>query len=176
VADLVGLEAVNAFSREVGMVGTTHRHGVPPLPMAVDHPVDYTNATTPNDVGLLLDLINQGASNSAVARSLGSSSDLCRLALEIMSWQKLRTRLPSMLPLGTKVAHKTGTGVRYYNDAGIIYQGKEPLFILSVLTEKVPAELPDGTPGHAAASQLIGQMARAAYDDLTNLRVGRGSH
>ena len=167
VVDILGLDQVNSFSRSVGMVGTTHRHGVPPLPMDVNHPLDYTNTTTPNDVGVLLDLIVKGAEDLSIARDLGCTPDLCLLALEILSWQKLKTRLPSYLPLGTKVAHKTGTGVRYYNDAGIVYLREEPLFILSVFTENVPAELPDGTPGHTSTSQLIGKLCRACYNSLS---------
>ncbi|MBM3925508.1 MAG: serine hydrolase [SAR202 cluster bacterium] len=167
VADLLGLEYINSFSRSMGMKGTTHRHGFPPLPVPKDHPVEYTNATTPNDVGLLLDLMLKGSEDAASAKRLGCTSDLCRLALDILSWQKLKTRLPSLLPPGTKVAHKTGTGVRNHNDAGIVYLGEEPLFILSAFTEHVPPELEDGTPGHAAAARLIGEMSRLAFDTLS---------
>ena len=53
-----------------------------------------------------------------------------------------------------------------YNDAGIIYQGEQPLFILSAYTDMVPFELSDGTPGHTAAHQLIAQMSRTCYDAL----------
>jgi len=169
VADMVGLDRVNALCRSIGMVGTTHRHGMPPKGLPADHGVEAVNATTPNDVGLLLGLILKGAEDAAAAARLGSTPEHCRLALEILSWQKLNTRLPSMLPEGTRVAHKTGTGSsgrRCYNDAGIVYQGDRPLFILSAYTDRVPVELPDGTPGFAAAARLIGGMARAAYDAL----------
>ncbi len=43
---------------------------------------------------------------------------------------------------------------------------ERPLFILTAYTEHVPAALPDGTPGFAAAAQLIGRMARLCYDTL----------
>jgi len=104
--------------------------------------------------------------DNAAAAKLGSTRELCRLGLDILSWQKLKTRLPSQLPLGTKVAHKTGTGSRGFMDAGIIYKGEIPLFILTAYTEHVPAALPDGTPGFTAANQLIGSMARLAWDTL----------
>ena len=71
-----------------------------------------------------------------------------------------------VLPLGTKVAHKTGTGARGYMDAGIVFKDGRPLFILTAYTDHVPAALPDGTPGFAAAAQLIGRMARLCYDRL----------
>ena len=167
VADMVGLDHVNALCHSIGMTGTTHRHGMPPSDLPVDHPVDYTNATTPSDVGLLLELLLQGTTDPATADRLGSTPALCRLAIDILSWQKLNSRLPALLPQGTKVAHKTGTGARNYNDAGIVFQGERPLFILSAYTEHVPVDLPDGTPGFAAAAQLIARLARTAWDELT---------
>ena len=83
-----------------------------------------------------------------------------------ISWQKFNDKLPFLLPQGTKVAHKTGTGARNHNDAGIIYQDDEPLFILTVYTEHVPVELPDGTPGAFAAKNLIARLCRTTYDAL----------
>ena len=101
-----------------------------------------------------------------VAARLGVTPVLCRLALDILSWQKLKARLPSQLPLGTKIAHKTGTGSRGFMDAGIVYQGDRPLFILTAYTDRVPAALPDGTPGFTAANTVIGRMARVCWDAL----------
>jgi beta-lactamase class A len=51
-------------------------------------------------------------------------------------------------------------------DAGIIFKNDRPLCILTAYTEHVPEALRDGTPGFAAAAQLIGRMARLAYDRL----------
>ncbi len=97
---------------------------------------------------------------------MGVTPALCRLALDILSWQKLKARLPSQLPLGTKIAHKTGTGSRGFMDAGIVYRGDRPLFILTAYTDRVPAALPDGTPGFTAANTVIGRMARVCWDAL----------
>jgi beta-lactamase class A len=165
VVDQVGLETIQRYCESVGMTGTTHRFGIPPR-LGPDHTLDQVTTTTPNDQGLLLELILQATTDAAVARRLGSTPELCRLGLDILSWQKLKTRLPSLLPLGTKVAHKTGTGSRGYMDAGIIYKNDRPAFILTAYTEHVPAALPDGTPGFAAAAQLIGRMARRCYDEI----------
>ena len=165
VVDLVGLDNVQRYCEGVGMTGTIHRFGIPPR-LGPDHSLDQVTTTTPNDQGLLLELILRGTTDAAVAARLGCTQDLCRLGLDILSWQKLKTRLPSLLPLGTKVAHKTGTGARGYMDAGIIFKDGRPLCILTAYTEHVPAALPDGTPGFAAAAQLIGRMARLCYDGL----------
>ncbi|MBI3330033.1 MAG: serine hydrolase [Nitrospinae bacterium] len=166
VADMVGLDHVNALCRSIGMQGTTHRYGIPPGGMAGYRSAEATNATTPADVGLLLDVILQGTHDPAAAARLGCTPALCQLGLDILSWQKLRNRLPARLPHGTKVAHKTGTTAQNQNDAGIIYQGEQPLFILTAYTDKIPLELPDSTPGHTAAIGLIGRLCRSCYDAL----------
>jgi beta-lactamase class A len=72
----------------------------------------------------------------------------------------------SLLPAVTKIAHKTGTGSRGFMDAGIVFKEDRPLFTLAAYTEHVPAALPDGTPGFAAANLVIGRMARACWDAL----------
>jgi len=165
VTDLVGLPDLQCWCENVGMTATIHRYGIPPK-LSADHALDTVTVTTPNDQGLLLELILKGTTDPAVAARLGSTPELCRLGLDILSWQKLKTRLPSLLPLGTKVAHKTGTGARGYMDAGILFKDDRPLCILTAFTDRVPAALPDGTPGFAAAAQLIGRMARLCYDGL----------
>jgi beta-lactamase class A len=165
VVDLVGLETIQRWCESVGLTGTTHRFGIPPR-LGRDHTLEQVTTTTPRDSGVLLEMILQGTTDPAVARRLGSTPELCRLGLDILTWQKLKTRLPSQLPLGTKVAHKTGTGSRGFMDAGIIYKGERPLCVLTIYTEHVPEALPDGTPGFTAAYQLMGRMARACYDRL----------
>ena len=42
-----------------------------------------------------------------------------------------------------------------------------PLFILTAYTSEVPYELPDGTPGFAAAARLIGSLALTCFDRLS---------
>jgi beta-lactamase class A len=183
VADMLGLDAVNALCLSVGMRGTTHREGIPRSSLlsqvgaasaaGAAGPAGNaaasdgkTNETTPADVGLLLELILRGTTDPEAAAQLGSTPELCRLGLDILSWQKLNTRLPLLLPVGTKVAHKTGTGPRCYNDAGIVFQGDRPVFILAAYTNEVPRALPDGTSGAAAAALLIASLARTCWDAL----------
>jgi beta-lactamase class A len=165
VVDLVGLGNVQRYCEAIGLKGTIHRYGIPPK-LPADPTRDAVTATTPNDQGLLLELILRGTTEASVAARLECTPALCQLGLDILSWQKLKTRLPSLLPQGTKVAHKTGTGRGVYNDAGIIFKGDRPLCILAAYTEHVPDALADGTPGFAAAYQLIGRIARLCYDDL----------
>ncbi len=166
IAEMVGLDRVNALCQSIGMRGTAHRYGMPPSGLRHDYPVEEVNATTPADVGLLLGCILDGTRDADAARRLGCTPELCRLGMEILIWQKLNNRMPALLPTGTKVAHKTGTSARNFNDAGIVFQGDDPLFILTVYTEHVPVEMPDGMPGAAAAQQIIARLTRACWDAL----------
>ena len=165
VVDLVGLDTIQRWCESIGLTATIHRFGIPPR-LGRDHTLEQVTTTTPADQGRLLELILRGTTDPAVAGTLGATPELCRLGLDILSWQKFTTRLPSRLPPGTKVAHKTGTGSRGFMDAGIVYQGERPLFILTAYTDQVPDALPDGTPGFTAACELIGRMARVCYDTL----------
>jgi beta-lactamase class A len=168
VADMVGLDEINSYCQAIGLKDTLHRYGLPPQELVQG--VRAGTVTTPRDQGLLLDMMLAGAREDAAAAHLGCTRELVRLGLDILSWQQFKTRLPSLLPAGTKVAHKTGTGPRNFNDAGIIYYGEEPMFILTCYTGGVPLQLADadvdGTPGFAAAARLIGRLARTAYDAL----------
>ena len=165
VVDLVGLDVVQRYCDALGMTGTKHRFGIPPK-LGRNHTLEQVTTTTPNDQGMLLELIWKGTTDAVVASKLQVTPELCKLAIDILSWQKLKTRLPSQLPLGTKVAHKTGTGSRGFMDAGIIFKDGMPLYILTAYTEHVPEALPDGTPGFTAAYQLIGRMSRLCWDAL----------
>ena len=165
VVDQVGLETIQRYCESLGMKSTIHRFGIPPR-LGPDHTLDQVTSTTPNDQGRLLELILRGTSDAAVAARLGCTTELVQLGLDILTWQKLKTRLPSLLPAGTKIAHKTGTGARGYMDAGVIWKNDRPQCILTAYTDHVPAALPDGTPGFAAAAQLIGRMARLCYDEI----------
>ena len=165
VVELVGLPEIQRYCESIGMARTIHRFGIPPQ-LGRDHTLEQVTTTTPSDQGMLLEMMLRGAEEQAAAARLGCTPALCRLALDILSWQKLKTRLPSLLPQGTKLAHKTGTGSRGFMDAGIVYKDGAPLFILTAYTEHVPETLPDGTPGFAAANQLIGKLARLCWDSL----------
>lgn len=166
VMERVSLAEVNALCSAVGMNGTEHRTIVPQRDLPADHPLDAVTVTTASDQVRLYDLILHGGSDPAAAERLGCSPALCRYALDILSWQKLRTKIPSLLPADTKVAHKGGTARRGRSDAGIVYRDGRPLFIVAVYTDQVPAEMPDGLPGYASAYATIGRLARACWDAI----------
>lgn len=166
VMERIGLDEINQFCRDIGMTDTIHRTVVPKANMPGDHTLDEVTVTTPCDQGLLYDRILRGTHDPATAALLGCDSAACSYALEVLSWQRLRTKIPSLLPSDTRVAHKGGTGRRGRHDAGIVYRDGRPLFILAAFTDQVPREMPDGLPGYASAYQTIGLLARACWDYL----------
>ena len=166
VLERLGPDTMTGYCRGIGMTGTDHRGLIPPLGIAWDHPPEAVATTTQSDQVLLLDLILRGSEDAAAAKRLGITLELCRLAMDILSWQILRNLIPSLMPYGTKVAHKTGRGRRGRMDAGIVFDGGKPLFILAAATDWVPETLPDGLPGFAASFASIGRIARACWDGL----------
>lgn len=167
IVDMLGLDWLNEYSRDIGMANTTHRQAIPD-PALWTNPDEYigvSNTTTANDLGLCLDLIVKGSTDATTAGRLGSSPELCKLALEVMTWQKLG-RLSLMLPTGTRVGSKTGTGPMHFHDVGVIYEGDSPLYILAAYTVDVPIDLPNGLPGKFVATTHLANLCRTCWDAL----------
>lgn len=166
VSELVGLDAVQSLCESIGMKATHHRQSVPAAQYPRNADPGSSNETTPRDLVILLDAILAGAQDAAAADRLGVTPELCRLALEILSQQRYKSGLPHHLPEGTQVAHKTGRIGGSVGDAGIIYDGQRPLFILAVLMHHVPLDMPDVSTGVGTPNHLIAQLARACWDTL----------
>lgn len=157
---------LNAWCQRIGMTGTTHRVNFPPPGLPWDHPIDAVASTTARDQGVLLDKMVKGADDAAAAAHLGATPELLRLGLDILSWQRLRNLIPSLLPAKTKVANKTGRGPRGRMDAGVVYKNDAPRFIITVYLDRVPDVLPDGLPGYTAAYSTAGRLTRACWDAM----------
>jgi beta-lactamase class A len=166
VLQRLSLEELNDFCAAAGMGGTVHRFTIPPLGLAWDHPVEAVTTTTPADQVRLLGLILAGGADAGAAATLGCSTAQCRLAMDVLSWQLYRQMLPSLLPFGTKVAHKTGRARRGRMDAGVVFQGDRPLYALAAYTDLVPETMPDGLPGYSAAFATISRLSRACWDAM----------
>ena len=175
VCDRLGLDAINRFSRSVGMTGTVHREGIPQYTImskvasgtaVLTDARGTVNETTPDDVAKLLHGILRASTDAGFSASIGVTPALADLALEMLSRQRLRARLPFLLPGDTRVAHKTGTSGTTYNDVGIVYRGDMPRFLLAVYTSAVPAVLPGGRAAHGATANMIGTLARLCWDNL----------
>jgi len=75
-------------------------------------------------------------------------------AIDILKQQHLNSRLPLFLPQGVEVAHKTGTLVHTFHDAGIVYSPVGD-YVLAILTSDVPTR--------ARGELAIAGMSRLVY-------------
>lgn len=166
ISGLVGLDRVQALCEELGMTGTAHRRGTPDYSLTRDHGPGVSNDTCPEDQRILLRTIVDGARDEDAAARLGVTPALCESALDIMSKQRLRNRIPRHLPEKTRVANKTGSLGGYLNDVGVVYADGEPRFIVTFQTARVPVTMPDGSAGHAAADNLGATIVREVWDAL----------
>ena len=112
-----------------------------------------------------------GAMNELLCRIFGGeiwSRGACDSMMDIMYKQQRRMRIPSRLPRGTLVAHKTGTITGAANDAGIIEisEGNHCALTVFVLDEAfLRARDPSIAAANAgAADSLIGDIALAVYE------------
>lgn len=166
VLERLTLAELNDFCAAAGMMGTTHRFIIPPIGLAYDHPVEAVTTTTPADQVRLLGLIHAGCIDPGAAATLGCSPALCRLAMDVLSWQLHRQMIPGLLPYGTKVASKSGRARRGRMDAGIVFHDDQPLYAIAAYTDRVPEVMPDGLPGYAAVFATIARLSRACWDAM----------
>ncbi len=126
--DKVGLGNIHRDLQALGLTESTFRHG------------DVTS--TAADMVLFLEMV--------VLRA-AVSGEASREMLDLMLAQKVRDRLPALLPPGTEVAHKTGNLPEVNHDVGIVY-APQPTYIIAVLSDE------------SGEAQLIALLSRAIYD------------
>jgi beta-lactamase class A len=107
------------------------------------------NTTTAQDLMILL---------RAIAEKKVANARACQEMLVILEKQEFNEGLPSGLPSGTKIAHKTGSITKIYHDAGIVYLPKRKPYVIVVLTR--------GFAEEKRAHQLVAEIARQVYQSL----------
>lgn len=99
--------------------------------------------------------------------------DIRQVALDILYKQQFNVRLSRFLPLGTKVAHKTGTigGIR--NDCGIIRISDANHVIVSLFVEWDEAPVWNQPAAHHQrvfeVETAMGEIGRAVYDEFSGI-------
>ncbi|HEV7664455.1 MAG TPA: serine hydrolase, partial [Chloroflexota bacterium] len=130
----VGLAAIDARITALGL----HQSAL----------TDETAFTSPADMALLLGLVARGelVSPSASQRTL-----------ELLSAQQHNDRIPAPLPLGIRVAHKTGElpGVRH--DAAIVFAPSGAYVLVTMV---------QGAPTEAEARAVIVDLSQSVYGSL----------
>lgn len=148
--------ATNLLIERIGpdsVMATQHRIGAPDMHVlrgVEDGPAyraGLNNTTTAAAFATTLE---------AIARCVANTPDHCREMLEILSAQEFDDGIPSGLPAGTRVAHKTGWITGIDHDGAIVMPPDRPPFVLVVLTR--------GYADRATAARLQGDLARIVWD------------
>jgi beta-lactamase class A len=90
------------------------------------------------------------------------SRDASEEMIAIMKQEQFKAGIPSLLPVGVSVAHKTGWIRKHYHDAAIIYPAGSDPYVLVVLTRGL-SEDKEG-PG------LVTSISRLIYDHRSEWR------
>jgi beta-lactamase class A len=98
--------------------------------------------STAADMATFLEMVVLGA---AVSRE--ASQEM----LDLMLAQEVNDRLPTLLPPGTEVAHKTGDLLEVTHDVGIVY-APQPTYVIAVLSKR------------GGESEPIALLSRAVHD------------
>ncbi len=107
------------------------------------------NTTTARDLAVLMAAIDGG--RAASRRS-------CDEMRSILLRQEFIAEIPSGLPAGTPVAHKTGWITGVLHDAAVVYPRGHAPYVLVVLTR--------GIPQQDVARSLIGDISRLVYQHV----------
>ena len=125
---LVGGERVTATMRTLGASRIMVRRGVEDGPA---YAKGLNNTTTARDLATIMTAIETGQAASPAS---------CRQMRDILLRQEWNDRIPTGLPPGTKVAHKTGEITAIFHDAAIVYpEGRAP-YVLVILVGGVRDE------------------------------------
>jgi beta-lactamase class A len=148
--DYVGLDAANPthtyeMSLERMRAGEYNYHGA----AWSDQAGSGNDLTTPREMAVLCDAIEQGIGISVAARDG---------IIDIMKRQKFNDRIPAGLPENIDVAHKTGSikGVR--NDAGIVYPPKAQPYVIAVFSKRLADE--------RAGVNALAELSRVVWETL----------
>jgi beta-lactamase class A len=95
----------------------------------------------------------------SIARGKAGTQEACQEMIEILSQQKYLDKIPAGIPIGVRVANKTGSITRIDHDAAIIFPEDRKPYILVVLTR--------GIEKREDAEKLIARLSRIVYDHVT---------
>jgi len=164
------LQWINDYCSQLGLHDTLHREVFPrSAELSWSHSIDSMTVTSAHDQALLLELLARGYSDEPTAVELGLDTELCALAVELMS--HLFTPV-----LGARVhrghfAEKNGRGIRGLSQVGILLDDQDqPVASVAFFAEAIPIELFDGTPGRARAIECfvkLGELLEEFFLDGT---------
>jgi beta-lactamase class A len=150
VIELIGAKQVMALMQQIGANDIRVLRGVEDQ-KAFD--AGMNNTTTAYDLMLIF-------------RALGErkviSADASQKMIDVLAAQEFNRGIPAGLPLGTRVAHKTGDITRVAHDAGLVLAPDGSSYVLVVLTR--------GFNKLRDAEKVMAQISRAVWRGRNNLK------
>jgi len=144
--DFLSADSVQATSERLG---TTHMQTIRGVEDLKAFDLGLSNQATSADLALLMEKIRTG---TAV------SEDADAMMRDVLMDQVFTSMIPSGLPEGVSVAHKTGSITEIHHDAAIVYPRGGFPFVLVIMTE--------GIADRAASSRLGASIASIVYSTL----------
>jgi len=144
--DILDAKTIQATTERVGGWGMRVLRGVEDTPA---YNAGMNNTTTALGLAHVL---------ASIARCDILPRTQCDEVIDILAAQEFNQMVPSGLPTGTRVAHKTGsiTGIRH--DGGIVLPSDSPPYVVVVLTR--------GVPDTATVHRVAGDIARITWHML----------
>src|SRR5690625_517254 len=166
------LQWVNDYCAQLGMHHTLHREIFPrSAELAWSHSIESMTVTSARDQALLLEHLAHGVLEPQYAARLGVSSELCALAIEMMT--HLYTPLLGGYVKQGRFAEKNGRGIRSLSQVGLLLsEDNTPLASVAVFADSIPVDLLDGAPGRLRAMEYLtefGQAVELAFSGGTDI-------
>lgn len=143
---VVAADSVTAMTRTLGATRMLVRRGVEDAPA---FRAGLNNTTTAADLAALL---------VAIATDHAASPASCAWMRDVLFAQFFNSAIPSGLPKGTRIAHKTGDITRVEHDAALVYPSRGAPYVLVVLTSGIESQI--------EARTLIADIARIVHPVL----------
>jgi len=118
--------------------------------------MERNDETSPADAAKLLELFYRGE---------WVSEPMSKQAIDIMLLCQTNGRIPKYLPIGTPIAHKTGTMDRVANDTGIVYTKKGAYILSMFYNGNVASEEEYAENNHNFLSEsVLAELSKEIYD------------
>jgi len=143
---VIAPDSVTALMRALGASRMVVRRGVEDTPA---FRAGLNNVTTAGDLAAIM---------AAIATDRAASPAACAWMREVLFAQHWNDAIPTGLPPGTRIAHKTGNITAVEHDAAIVYPASGAPYVLVILTS--------GVPDPAVAKRLIADVARIVHAAL----------
>lgn len=154
VIDLVGFDEIEACAQDLGCTDTRVQRHLMDID-AQDEGLD--NITTALDQARVLD---------GLARSTALPGDLSEYALDLLSRQQVRDRLPALLPPSGECWNKTGEQLGVRHDVGLIGRAGRPRAVVAVLVDELTDPLSCTGPRGGPACDLIATLGARVHAAL----------